>query len=106
MPRDIHPTLDGQNDEPKVPPRGERLHKATYARDKRNPGKYLVRVEGPTAAAFAGRVVPVERMDNSESLEKLTVAVWAGVDDKSQKPVALYHFEQRERDKEPDALPF
>lgn len=99
-------------------PAGKRLHKATFARDKRNPGSYLIRVEGPTAAAFAGRTVPVTRQDNSESMEKLTVAVWAGIDEGSPArdgkparpatgtPVALYHFEARERDDATDDLPF
>jgi hypothetical protein len=96
-----------------------RLHKATFARDKRNPGKYLIRVVGPTAAAFAGRTVPVTRQDNSESMEKLTVAVWSGIDEGMPAsngrpatkgtglPVALYAFEAREREDTPtDDLPF
>lgn len=85
----------------------KRLHKATFATDKRNPGSYLIRVQGPTAAAFAGREVPVTRKDNSESTEKLTTVVWAGVDDESQQPVALYRFESRPREETPaDELPF
>lgn len=104
--------------EAKAPDAPKRLHKATFARDKRNPGGYLIRVEGPTAAAFAGREVPVTRQDGTESMEKLTVAVWAGIDEgqpasngrparaATGKPVALYHFEARERDDATDDLPF
>lgn len=85
----------------------KRLHKATFATDKRNPGGYLVRVQGPTAAAFAGREVPVTRKDNSESTERLTSCIWAGVDDESGQPVALYRFESRPREDEAaDNLPF
>lgn len=90
-----------------APPKAERLHKATFARDKRNPGGYLIRVEGPTAAAFAGRTIPVTRRDDTESMEKLDIAVWAGIDDESGKPVALYRFEAREREEAAaDDLPF
>lgn len=86
---------------------GKRLHKATYARDKRNPGGYLIRVQGPTAAKFTGRVVPITRKDDSESLEELTDCVWAGIDDESGKPVALYHFVQKPREADTaDSLPF
>lgn len=84
----------------------KRQHKATYASDKRNPGGYLIRVQGPHAAAFAGREVPVTRKDNSESLEKLTVAIWAGVDDETAQPVALYRFESKPREDDTDDLPF
>lgn len=91
--------------EPSIAPQGERLHKATYARDRQNPGGYLIRVVGPTAAAFAGRTVPVTRKDDSESLERLTVAVWAGIDNDSGRPVALYHFEQKPREVDTE-LPF
>jgi hypothetical protein len=85
----------------------KRLHKATYATDKRNPGGYLIRVQGPNATAFAGREVPVTRKDNSESVEKLTVAIWAGIDDETAQPVALYRFESKPRDERAeDDLPF
>lgn len=90
-----------------IPAPSKRAHKATYARDKRNPGAYLIRVIGPNAAAFAGREVPVTRKDDSESVETLTVAIWAGTDEETGKPVALYRFEQRERDDSAtDNLPF
>lgn len=92
---------------PAIPDKGKRLHKATFARDKRNPGGYLIRVEGPTASAFGGRQVPVTRRDDTESVETLDVAVWAGIDDESGKPVALYRFIARKRDDAAsDALPF
>jgi hypothetical protein len=89
-----------------ITPRGERLHKATFATDKRNPGGYLVRVAGPTAAAFAGRDVPVTRKDDSESVEHLETCIWAGIDDESGKPVALYRFTPRPRADEPEDMPF
>lgn len=82
----------------------KRQHKATYARDKRK-GGYMVRVEGPYAHRFAGRKVPVTRKDNSETEETLTELVWAGTDNDSGKPVALYHFEATPRDELPD-VPF
>lgn len=84
-----------------------RLHKATYATDKRNPGGYLVRVIGPTAAAFAGREVPVIRKDDTESIEKLIRCVWTGVDNEAKLPVALYTFEQRPREEQhTEEIPF
>lgn len=72
----------------------KRQHKATYARDKQK-GGYLIRVEGPHAAAFAGREVPVVRRDDTEELEKLTALIWSGNDEETGKPVALYAFEPR-----------
>jgi len=92
--------------QPAIPAKDKRAHHATYARDKRNPGKYLVRVEGPHAPAFAGRDVPVTRMDKTESVERLEVAVWAGLDDKTGAPVALYKFVAKPRDDAADDLPF
>lgn len=86
----------------------KRLHHATYARDKKNPGKYLIRVQGPTAAKFRkGREIPVTHMDRSESMETLDTCIWTGVDEASGEPVALYSFEQKPRE-EPtdDQLPF
>lgn len=87
---------------------GGRLHKATFARDKRNPGGYLIRVIGPTAAAFEGREVPVTRKDDSETMEKLLAPVWAGTDEETGRPVALYRFEARARDEDAEQvdLPF
>lgn len=88
----------------KAPATG-RLHKATYASNKRE-GGYLIRVAGPTAGAFAGREVPVTRRDGSESTEKLTGLIWTGIDDESGEKVALYHFEARPREEVLDDLPF
>ena len=84
-----------------------RLHKATYARDKKK-GGYLVRVAGPTAGAFAGRTVPVTMLDASEHDEKLLKLIWSGIDTgeyggKAGEPVALYTFEAKPR--EADAAP-
>lgn len=89
-----------------IPPKGERSHKATFATDKRNPGGYLIRVIGPHAAAFAGRDVPVTRKDDSESVERLTACIWAGVDEETGKPVALYRFESKPRVDEPAEMSF
>jgi len=75
----------------------KRKHKATYASDKKT-GGYLVRVQGPSAAAFAGREVPVIRRDDSETVEKLVKLVWAGKDQESGENVALYQFEARPRE--------
>lgn len=72
----------------------KRAHKATYARDNKK-GGYMIRVEGPQAGHFAGKDVPVTRMDNSESNERLTKLVWSGTDEKTGKPVALYGFEPK-----------
>jgi hypothetical protein len=72
----------------------KRSHKATYARDNKK-GGYLIRVEGPHAAKFAGTEVPVTRMDNSESNEKLNRMIWSGTDKETGKPVALYSFEPK-----------
>lgn len=80
-------------------------HKATYARDKKK-GGYLIRVQGPNAAKFAGREVPVTRMDDSSTMEKLTALIWSGIDTESGKPVALYNFEPRPRDDINDEIPF
>jgi hypothetical protein len=81
----------------------KRAHKATYAKDKHT-GGYLVRVHGPQATQFAGRVVPVSKMDGTESEETLSSLVWAGVDTGFNdrpgdgKPVALYKFEAKPKD--------
>lgn len=89
-----------------------RLHKATYARDKRNPGGYLIRVIGPTAGAFEGREVPVTRKDDTESMEKLLAPVWVGTNDdpenpNDKRPVALYRFEAKPREEAEEIdLPF
>lgn len=85
----------------------KRLHKATFATDKKKPGSYLIRIEGPTAAAFGGREVPVTRKDNSESFEKLEACVWSGIDEEKHVPVALYRFKAKPKAEEtPDDLPF
>lgn len=76
----------------------KRAHKATYAKDKRK-GGYLIRVEGPNAGSFAGREVPVTMKDNSEHTEKLTGIIWVGKDNESGKPVALYSFEAKPKEK-------
>lgn len=78
----------------------KREHKATYARDKIN-GGYLVRVIGPHANRFGGKIVPVVKRDDSESQEALENVVWSGIDTGTTenpgtgKPVALYTFTQK-----------
>ena len=76
-----------------------RKHRATYARDNRN-GGYLIRVEGPSAAKFAGRDVPVTLRDGGEQPEKLKGLIWSGNDKENGKPVALYSFEPKPREQE------
>lgn len=91
---------------------GGRLHKATYARDKRNPGEYLIRIIGPHAAAFGGREVPVSRKDDTESVEKLLECIWTGTNNDPQnpsdtRPVALYRFAAKPREEAEEVdLPF
>lgn len=79
----------------------KRTHKATYARDKRQ-GGYLIRVQGPHAAKFAGREVPVTMRSGEEHTEVLEDLIWTGIDQESAEPVALYHFESRPAEKLPD----
>lgn len=81
-----------------------RQHVATYANDKKN-GGYLVRIAGPHASSFAGREVPVTRLDKSEGTEKLLKLIWSGVDTadyggKAGEPIALYTFERKPRAEE------
>ncbi len=84
----------------------KRLHKATYATDKRN-GGYLIRVAGPNAAKFAGREVPVTMKSGDEHNEKLERLIWTGIDTESGDTVALYKFVAKPREEtEADALPF
>lgn len=75
----------------------ERLHKATYARDKRK-GGYLIRVAGPYPEMFAGRDVPVTTRSGDEHTEKLIALIWTGVDEENGGNVALYSFESKPRD--------
>lgn len=79
--------------------RAKRKHRATYSKDKKK-GGYLVRVEGPTANAFADRTVPVVLRNGTEQLEKLTTLVWAGTDKETGKPVALYNFAAKPREEQ------
>jgi len=91
--------------EQKDPAQPKRQHKATYARDKRK-GGYLIRVQGPQANRFAGRKVPVVRKDDSETEETLDELIWAGKDDESGQPCALYSFIPKPKDEEEDEIPF
>lgn len=82
----------------------KRSHKATYARDKKK-GGYLIRVEGPQAAQFAGRNVPVTMMNGDEHEEDLDKLIWSGNDKETGKPVALYGFIAKPRELD-DEIPF
>lgn len=82
----------------------QRAHKATYATDKRN-GGYIIRVEGPNAAKFAGREVPVTLKKGGEQQEKLERLIWSGIDKESGANVALYKFEAKPREAAPE-IPF
>jgi hypothetical protein len=77
----------------------QRLHKATYATDKKN-GGYLIRVAGPTPEKFSGRVVPVTMKNGDEHEETLERMIWKGADQETGLPVALYKFKARPREKE------
>ena len=95
----------GGIDPTKVKPNAKRQHKATYARDKRN-GGYLIRVEGPNAGRFINRQVPVVTRDDKEHNEKLTNLIWAGINQETGSPVALYRFESKPRADFDDEIPF
>ncbi|MDE2021178.1 MAG: hypothetical protein KGJ13_12655 [Patescibacteria group bacterium] len=85
----------------------KRSHKAGYARDKLK-GGYIIRVQGPHAASFAGRQVPVTSKDGAETMEQLTDLIWSGMDDGKVSGYvghcALYHFEARPRGEEDEIL--
>lgn len=90
--------------EPKKPEAPKRVHKATYATDKRN-GGYMIRVAGPYPEKFVGREVPVITKAGTEHVEKLVRLVWTGADRESGEKVALYKFEPRPRE-DPEQLAF
>lgn len=64
----------------------QRLHRAAYTRDKKNPGQWLVRVSGPHAKEFEGREVPVTVNGGGEQIETLARGVFAGIDDGKINP--------------------
>lgn len=80
----------------------KRLHRATYATDKRN-GGYLIRVAGPTPEKFAGREVPVTMKSGDEHTEKLERLIWVGKDQETGVPVALYKFVAKPKEKAEEA---
>lgn len=80
-------------------------HKATYAKDKYR-GGYIIRVQGPNANRFAGRVVPVEQKNGDVNNEKLEDLIWTGKDDDSGQPVSLYNFEAKPKNENVEDLPF
>ena len=94
-------------------------HVATYASDKMK-GGYLVRVIGPNANKFGERkttgadgkeiikrrTIPVLRKDHTQSKETLGKLIWAGVDEDTNKPCALYAiFKDTKKDFD-DEIPF
>ena len=95
--------------EPPLPSKDGRKHRATYAKKKdRNknvvPG-YNVRVDGPNAHSMSGRWVPVTRIDGTENMEFLRMRVWAGEDDDTGAPVAIYEKWDKPKKVE-DEIPF
>lgn len=96
------PDVEDRN--PDAQPSGKRLHKATYATDKRK-GGYLIRVAGPDAEKFLGREVPVTTRSGDEHAEKLIRVLWTGKDQETGENVALYTFESKPRDLD-DEIPF
>jgi hypothetical protein len=86
-------------DNAKDPKKPKRLHRATYAADKRQ-GGYNIRVAGPNAAKFVGRDVPVSMKSGAEHTEKLVKLIWTGIDTETGEPVALYKFEAKPREAE------
>lgn len=78
----------------------ERKHRATYSRDKRS-GGYNVTIEGPQAAMFAGRAVPVVTKSGEETMEDLDRLLWAGDSPLNPgTPSALYSFKAKPRAEE------
>lgn len=90
---------DGMREKPK------RSHKAAYSRDKMK-GGYLIRIEGPHASKFAGRVVPVTTKAGDEHEETLDTLIWSGKDEETGKPVALYSFIAKPAEDLDDEIPF
>ena len=74
----------------------KRLHRATYAADKRK-GGYLIRIAGPQSNMFVGRLVPVTLKDGSEQEEKVLKVIWSGKDKETGEPVTLYTFAPKPR---------
>lgn len=90
----------------KASPSEGRAHSASYASDKKNPGKWLIRVAGPHASKFAGREVPVNTRSGEEHAELLDKAIWAGVDEETKENVCLYTFVAKPREELDDKIPF
>lgn len=83
-------------------------HRATYAKDKKHPGSYNIRVVGPQSMEFAGRKVPVTRKDGTVQEETLGAAFWSGddMDDNGKltgMTVTLYKFITTPKEKESEA---
>ena len=99
-------TLANSIQPPEVPPAeitAPAKHRATYTRCKHT-GKVRVRIVGPDAADAAGTEVPVITRDGAVHLEKLTVLIYTGFDDRgfpgyqsTGYPLAIYEIEKRPR---------
>lgn len=80
----------------------ERQHVATFSFNQRAQ-QYNVRVVGPHADKFAGREIPVSRLNKPDSIEKLTRMLKSGIDEGKVVPenkgkmYALYSFVQKPR---------
>lgn len=89
--------------EPTLPAEG-RQHTAVYTSDNKK-GGYLIKVVGPHANAFTGRIIPVTTRAGVEHDETLGKLVWTGIDSDSPdgrvkgtgKPCALYYFKSTPR---------
>lgn len=85
-------------------------HKATFAKDNQT-GKWMIRVVGPRANRFVGRIIPVLRTSGETVHEECGGVRWFGVDDgqviKSDagKPVCLYEHKAKPRHLDED-IPF
>lgn len=85
-------------------------HKATFCKDNYN-GRWSIRVTGPTANRFAGRIIPVVRSSGEIVYEETGNLQWTGVDDGSViasdagKNVAIYGHKPKPRQLDED-IPF
>lgn len=90
---------------------GERRHKATYCKDKYT-GGWTIRVVGPQANRFAGRIVPVKRADESEEQEQLKDLRWTGPDkdvrtgEETGLLAAIYNFEPKPKGEQDEEILF
>lgn len=101
--RKVEPSVETTSS---APAKEGRLHRASYAADKKNPGKWFIRVSGPSASKFAGREVPVSTKSGDEHMELLDKGIWAGPDQETGEPVCLYTFVAKPKEMIDEELPF